>query len=68
MDQATASKTCSRCGRTKPLADFPPHNQRKDGRQAYCRSCARAENRALWILAKRHPTEFAAIVGRLERG
>jgi transposase len=67
MDQATASKACSRCGRTKPLGEFPPHNQRKDGRQAYCRSCAQAWHRALTALAQRHPEEFADIVQREEQ-
>lgn len=41
-------KRCSRCGEDKPLEDFNRDRSREDGRQRYCRACARAwaeENR-----------------------
>lgn len=34
-----SDKFCSRCNTTKPLSDFGPNRSRKDGLQAYCRTC-----------------------------
>lgn len=39
-------KRCAKCGLTKPLSEFNRHRASADGRQSYCRSCAR-EYRAL---------------------
>lgn len=36
------TKTCTSCREEKPLADFPPRNNRPGLRQPHCRSCARA--------------------------
>lgn len=38
-------KICKRCAREKPLNDFSPSNQCKDGRMAICRHCRNASNR-----------------------
>ena len=36
------SKTCSKCGTTYPLDDFPPRKSSKDGKHGWCRPCFRA--------------------------
>ena len=33
------TKTCTKCGETKPLDQFHRHHARKDGREWLCRSC-----------------------------
>lgn len=33
-------KNCRRAGESLPLADFPKHRHRPDGRNNYCRECA----------------------------
>lgn len=35
----SGSKTCTKCHQSKPLAEFPPDNRRKGGRQSQCRKC-----------------------------
>ena len=35
------SKTCTKCGETKPLDGFNRHKGRVDGRNPYCRECMR---------------------------
>lgn len=39
------SKTCTKCGETKVLADFNRHGISKDGRRPDCRECQRARLR-----------------------
>jgi hypothetical protein len=34
-----AEKRCSKCGETKPLAEFPPDRRARDGRSSLCRAC-----------------------------
>jgi hypothetical protein len=34
-------KKCSKCGERKPFDDFNKYSRSKDGRQPYCRLCAR---------------------------
>lgn len=34
------SKTCTKCGETKPLVDFPKSSRAKCGRESRCKSCA----------------------------
>jgi hypothetical protein len=34
-------KRCSKCSAEKPLADFNRYSRAKDGRQPYCRVCAK---------------------------
>ena len=34
-------KTCTKCGETKPLDEYPPDLRKRDGRQAQCRACKR---------------------------
>lgn len=33
------SKTCSKCGETKPITEFCIVRRNKDGRNMYCRAC-----------------------------
>lgn len=46
------TKTCSRCRREKPFAEFPPCKRTADGFQAWCRSCFR-EYKGTWYALKR---------------
>lgn len=39
------SKTCTKCGETKPLEDYHRDKKRKDGRVSDCKSCACAKTR-----------------------
>lgn len=41
-----AYKRCSRCGEEKPLDEFYPRKDVKDGREGRCKACARAKTRA----------------------
>jgi len=34
-------KTCTQCAKEKPLEEFYKHTARKDGRQSYCKECAK---------------------------
>jgi hypothetical protein len=40
-------KTCTRCGKKKPLEMFPRHARKRDGHGARCLDCKNAEQRAL---------------------
>lgn len=40
-------KRCNHCFESKPLADFPPDKQNRDGRKGKCRSCVLARQREL---------------------
>lgn len=47
------NKTCTKCGKTKRLAEFTPHRSyKKSGRKAQCKKCTNESNR---ILDKSHP-------------
>jgi hypothetical protein len=39
------SKTCTRCGQTKPRSEFGPHARRSDGLDSWCRTCHREDSR-----------------------
>lgn len=39
-------KRCTKCGQSKPLADFGKHKQGRDGLRPSCKSCRREEGRA----------------------
>lgn len=39
-------KTCSKCGKTKPLSAFSKSNRERDGLQYHCKECAKATNDA----------------------
>jgi hypothetical protein len=41
------SKPCTKCGLTKPLADFSPNRRSWDGRQSSCKACDREGYKAL---------------------
>jgi len=74
---STDSKVCPTCGETKPLDDFYPHPQTRDGRHPRCKKCdnskprkttaakvnrMRARHRALADLIKFHEDEFQALL------
>lgn len=40
-------KTCTGCGCTKPLIDFPPDKVNRDGRKGKCRACVLQRQREL---------------------
>lgn len=42
------TKTCPRCGLSKPHAEFYADRTRRDGLQAYCRECERERGRVRW--------------------
>lgn len=53
MEQiVSAEKTCSKCGEAKSVDEFYKDSHRKDGLQAYCKSCDIARNKA-WREANR---------------
>ena len=37
-----SSKACTKCAAVKPVADFHRSSRAKDGRKAWCKSCALA--------------------------
>ena len=58
-------KTCTRCGKTKPLEDFVKDNRRKDGRGSICYECKRIKDKEYYEKKKNDP-EFHQKM--LERG
>ena len=42
LEQSVASKVCSSCHETFPMHDFSTCSAAKDGKQAYCKTCARS--------------------------
>lgn len=67
-------KACSKCAEVKPLTEYFPNKNTKDGRASWCRKCnndrprtparmveGRARGRAYRLLAKAHPVEFEQI-------
>lgn len=40
------NKTCSSCGRDKPISEFGKNRQTPDGLMYYCRTCAADKQRA----------------------
>lgn len=38
-DTTSATKTCTKCGETKPLSEFSKHRGQKDGLQSQCKGC-----------------------------
>lgn len=57
MDKST--KTCIRCGKTKPLDEFNRARKAKDGRRSECRKCDR-EARQAYYVANRTERKAAA--------
>lgn len=53
----TDTKTCSRCGEVKPLADFHPRSDARDGRKSHCRRCDYQRRNAR---RKKHPEQVKA--------
>lgn len=43
-----AGKPCCRCHETKPLTDFYPRKDAKDGRGPYCKPCRKSASSANW--------------------
>ena len=44
-NQNMLEKTCSICGRSKPLGEFHKCKAKKDGLQVYCKSCKREKDK-----------------------
>lgn len=49
---ATKMKTCTRCGKRKPISGFSKDASKKDGIRNYCKECASEMNRKRAHLAK----------------
>ena len=47
------TKTCNKCGETKPLDEFVKDNRRKDGHRPLCKECKRKEDRERYQLLKK---------------
>lgn len=58
MSAPQAEKTCTKCLVVKPLSEFPPHKQRRDGRGSHCRACHREACR-LWQESNREKSREA---------
>jgi hypothetical protein len=57
-------KICTKCGKTKPLAEFYPSKVKRDGRRNHCMECEKAASNARWaIVGPPNRTEY----GRLWR-
>lgn len=46
MPEPTPTKTCRKCGVTRPAEDFPKRRSNKDGLYSYCKACNRADKQA----------------------
>ena len=46
-------KTCCVCQISKPLIEFGIHSSRRDGRQTYCKVCAKSEQ-TRWYYQRKH--------------
>lgn len=46
-------KTCTNCGKEKPLSEFHRDSSKSDGRESQCGTCSCAEKTAAWIVS--HP-------------
>lgn len=54
-------KTCTKCGKAKPLADFGRHKKSRDGLYQRCLPCARADRREAAARAMSDPDRAAAV-------
>jgi ribosomal protein S27AE len=45
MSRWHRERACARCGETKPHADFPPDQRKRDGIKYVCRDCERESQR-----------------------
>lgn len=52
------TKTCTKCGETKPLDDFPFHQKRGSWDNS-CRPCTRASDRAWYVRNQQYKIEYA---------
>lgn len=41
---AKTEKTCTKCGATRPMDEFPRAKQRRDGRDSHCRACMKVRS------------------------
>lgn len=58
-------KACSRCGEAKPLEEFPPHPDARDGRQSYCHACdAKCAREARWAKRGIPPEDWPRLHAR----
>lgn len=53
-----SEKACARCGEVKPLEDFSPNPQTKDGRNRVCRECVSYRRRICKASVARKEGEF----------
>lgn len=44
IETTNATKTCSKCGETKPLTDFYKDKKASDGHQSWCKRCVSVDN------------------------
>lgn len=44
IEITNATKTCSKCGETKPLTDFYKDKKASDGHQSWCKRCVSVDN------------------------
>lgn len=47
--ERTANKVCKKCGGEKPIGDFYPEKNKKDGRRGECKLCSK-QRQNLWRL------------------
>src|SRR5712692_9418027 len=59
-------QTCTRCGGTKPLDQFPPVRRGEPRRQTWCRACFAQANRRNYYY-RNHEREKARLVQQVER-
>jgi len=57
---ASGEKTCTKCGETKPLADFAKHPHTRDRRAGSCRACNKAYDAARYAANDRRPAKRVA--------
>jgi hypothetical protein len=55
-----AEKTCNRCNVAKPLANFYPHKQTRDGYLNQCKECTKRANQENYLREKERAKERAS--------
>ena len=72
IDQFTkpigTDKTCTKCGKKKPLDEFNKHNRSKDGKQSWCRACQASPRRRYGPRKTLDPDEKQEVMDLLDRG
>jgi hypothetical protein len=60
------TKICSKCGRELPLSEFTKNKSRKDGLQAWCKSCRSELNKTRDRMTERKNTKKKEVVVKIE--